>query len=477
MDLFDQWQFYPKQVRMQQLRREVERMNERAKESLIAEAKEKFDRETREAYALADEKRTAPQRALAAKLEAAIGAIKPKDIDEKLTPAERDTRAQMITEIGKTYLDALKPAATATVMGHTEVVPDVYLLRRGDYRNKGQKIAPALPAALASARDAIEEPEGRVVPRRRKALAEWLTRPENPLTARVMVNRIWQGHFGRGIVGTPNDFGRQGETPTHAELLDWLATEFVEHGWSVKHMHRLMVLSNTYRRASRFDTDKARVDPGNLFLWRMNPRRLQAEEIWDAVHAVTGTLTVKSEPMRYLRKSAQPDAGLMNPFGGPPVFPPLSTDEMEGGDLLDKSQWPVSPDPRDHTRRAVYIYVKRSFPFPILNAFDSPDAALSCGRRQSTTVAPQSLALMNGNVMQRQAEAFAVSLIDEAGNDLGKLVDRAWQRTLARTPESVERESSLALLRSFEKPGTTQTVAVSKFCLAMLNLNEFLYVD
>ena len=477
MDLFDQWQFYPKQFRMQQLRREVERMDERIKEGLIAEVKEKFDRETRDAYALPDEKRTEPQRVLAAKLEAAVAAIKPKDIEAKLTASERDTRAQLINDIGKTYLETLKPASSAMVMGHTDVVPDVYLLRRGDYRNKGPKIPPALPAAISTERDVIVEPEGRIVPQRRKALAEWLTRPDNPLTARVMVNRIWQGHFGRGIVGTPNDFGRQGEAPTHPELLDWLAVEFVEHGWSVKHMHRLMVLSNAYRRASRFDAGKARVDPSNTFLWRMNPRRLQAEEIWDSVHAVAGTLTVKSDPMRFLRKSAQPDAGLMNPLGGPPAFPPLSTDEMEGGDLLDKSQWPVSPDARDHTRRAVYIYVKRSFPFPILSAFDTPDAALSCGRRQSTTVAPQSLAMMNSSVMQRQAEAFAASLLRDAGDDSVALVDLAWQRTVARKPDAAERESSLALLGAFTQPGAAKSVAVSKFCMGLFNLNEFLYVD
>ena len=141
---------------------------------------------------------------------------------------------------------------TATVLGHSEVIPDVHLLVRGDYRNKGEKIKTCVPAASAWRRRTDSRANvAPLVPQRRKALALWLTKPDHPLTARVMVNRIWQGHFGNGIVATPNDFGRQGQPPTHPELLDWLATEFVDRGWSVKQMHRLMVLSNTYRMSSR----------------------------------------------------------------------------------------------------------------------------------------------------------------------------------------------------------------------------------
>jgi mono/diheme cytochrome c family protein len=492
MDLFDQWQFYPKQVRMQQLRWEIEKINQRAREAILGDMRSKFEPAAWEAYQIPEERRTMEQRTLAAKVETAITAIKAKEIDERLSPAERDLRAQFTNAIGKTFLETLKPASTATVLGHTEVVPNIYLLIRGDYRKKGPKVEPALPLSLCPEGNAISAAEGSVL-RRRKALAEWLTRPDHPLTARVMVNRIWQGHFGRGIVGTPNDFGRQGELPTHPELLDWLATEFVQHGWSVKHIHRLILLSNAYRMSSAFDAAKAAIDPRNLLLWRMNPRRLQAEEIWDSVHAVAGTLMLTANPMRFLRKSAQPDPGLLNPMGGPPAFPPLSADEMEGGDLLDKSQWPVSPDPQDHNRRAVYICVKRSFQYPILNAFDAPDAALSCGRRQSTTVAPQSLALMNSRIMQRQAEAFATLLLRQSGNDAAALVGLAWRRAVSRAPDAGELHSSLALLQSLETSGpedrpawlpaemagvsSRRAEAVAKFCLAMLNLNEFLYVD
>jgi hypothetical protein len=251
----------------------------------------------------------------------------------------------------------------------------------------------------------------------------------------------------------------------------------MERGWSIKHMHRLMVLSSTYRMSSRFDAVNARVDPRNQFLWRMNPRRMQAEEIWDAVHAVAGTLTTKTDPMRFLRKSAQSDAGLLNPMGGPPAFPPLSTDEMEGGDLLDRSQWPVSPDPEDHTRRAVYVYVKRSFPYPMFSTFDAPDAALSCGRRQSTTVAPQSLALMNSETMQRQARAFAALLLRQAPDNSDEWIELAWLRAFARKPDHEERHRSRELLHSLERSSAARSAALTKLCLSLFNLNEFIYVD
>jgi len=161
----------------------------------------------------------------------------------------------------------LKPMPTATVLGHSEVMPDVCLLVRGDFRNKGEKIKPAFPAALRDENEGIEETSLRpFVPQRRKALALWLTKPDHPLTARVLINRIWQGHFGRGIVATPNDFGRQGQPPTHPELLDWLATEFVNRGWSLKQMHRLIVLSSTYRMSSSANEANLKIDPQNYYL-------------------------------------------------------------------------------------------------------------------------------------------------------------------------------------------------------------------
>jgi hypothetical protein len=414
--------------------------------------------------------------------------------------AEKQKYEELIQEIGKAYLQTLKPMPTATVLGHSEVIPDVHLLNRGDYRNKGETIKPAVPAALRGEGELIQEPlVAPFVPQRRKALALWLTKPDHPLTARVMVNRIWQGHFGNGIVATPNDFGRQGQSPTHPELLDWLATEFVNRGWSVKQMHRLMVLSNTYRMSSQVNEANFKVDPQNHHMWRMNSRRLEAENIWDSILSVAGTLRSETDPLKYLRPLKQINPALLNPMGGPPVFPPLSQDEREGGDLLEKSQWPDSLDPQEHTRRGVYVYVKRSFTLPMFKTFDAPDSSLSCERRQSTTVAPQSLALLNNEFVHRQARAFAVRLLQESGDDLSTCVERAWLLALSRLPTEEEKRRNLEYLGKLEQswmadegrketatkwlPDSLKRVsparaeALAKLCLAIFNLNEFLYVD
>jgi hypothetical protein len=491
MDLFDQWQFYPKQVLLQQLRAEVDRLMDRARQAVVEARKAKFTTAEREAFATPESKRSAEQQKLAVRVEASIASIPVKDIVEQMTVDEKNLRDGLIARIGDGYLETLKPMGTATLLGHTETIPDVHVLARGDYRQKGEKVSPGLPSVIAGD-FRIEEPPGvAVVPRRRKALAQWLTHPEHPLTARVMVNRIWQGHFGRGITGTPNDFGRQGEPPTHPELLDWLAAEFVARNWSIKQLHRLILLSNTYRMSSRHDSTAASKDPDNRLYWRMNPRRLDAESIWDATLAVSGTLTRKADPMRFHRKSNQPDIGLLNPMGGPPVFPALSADEMEGGDLLDKSQWPESPDPRDQTRRAVYVYVKRSFSFPLFTVFDAPDAALSCGRRQTTTVAPQSLALLNNGLIQRRAKAFAARLIREGGGP-NQWIYRAWTLALGRLPSAAERDRHIAFLEAADGSASAAWAPskaelgdvppdlggrLAKLCLAIFNFNEFLYVD
>jgi hypothetical protein len=209
-----------------------------------------------------------------------------------------------------------------------------------------------------------------------------------------MVNRIWQGHFGRGLVGTANDFGRQGQPPTHPELLDWLASEFVDQGWSLKTMHRLIMLSDTYQRDSSFTAvENSRVDPDNLFLWRMNRRRLEADTIWDTIHAVAGDLNPK--------------------MGGRPVMPPISKSEINA--LRDKTTWVVPADATETNRRGIYILSRRNFMFPLFDKFDRPDPAASCPRREMMTVAPQALWLLNNEVSLNQAVQMASRLIREQG--------------------------------------------------------------
>jgi hypothetical protein len=264
-----------------------------------------------------------------------------------------------------------------------------------------------------------------------------------------MVNRIWQWHFGRGIVATPNDFGRQGEPPSHPKLLDWLATEFVARGWSIKAMHRLVMLSNTYRMSDRFDEKNASIDAENRYLWRFNRVRLDAEEVRDAVLACAGTLNAKR--------------------GGPPVIPPLAPDEVNA--LGDITQWPSNLDPREASRRSVYMYSKRTFRLPMLETFDAPDSTLSCSRRDVTNVAPQALALLNNQFMLEQARAFA-NRLQKAGENPEAWVNDGWQIALGRLATADERVKALAMLNA---PDRKQ--ALVDFCLMLFNLNEFVYVD
>ena len=368
-----------------------------------------------------------------------------KRMGKPKTPAERDRRETLLRKLGEAFLKAPDPYEKASVLAHTERVPPTHLLERGEWSKKGERLEPGYLTALHRGPE-IEEPDTEYfVPRRRKALAEWLASEENPLLARVMVNRLWLGHFGRGIVETPNDFGRQGAPPSHPELLDWLAVEFRQSGWSLKHMHRLMVTSEAYRRSSASSPQAAKADPQNVLLWRMNRRRLEAEALRDAALAVTGALNL--DP------------------GGPPVVVPLTEEERDG--MRDYSQWPVTSDETQHTRRSVYLFVKRSFRLPMFQTFDAPDAALSCARRETSTVAPQALALMNGAFFQQQADAFAERLREEAG-DPAQRVERAWQLALNRAPDIEEKRRALEFL---------QTEPLERLCLLVLNLSEMLYVD
>jgi mono/diheme cytochrome c family protein len=369
------------------------------------------------------------------------------------TAQERKQREDLVREIGEAYVALPKPYGTATVLGHSEIIPDIFIAVRGDFRNKGECVTPGFPAVLAGGAE-IAEPAGKpFVPQRRKALALWLTQPDHPLTARVMVNRLWQWHFGRGLVATPNDFGRQGDRPSHPELLDWLATEFVARGWSVKSIHRLILLSSTYRMSSQFDSANGKLDPENRYLWRMNRTRLDAEELRDTVLAVSGVLNLKA--------------------GGPPVIPPLEPDEV--GALGEESLWPATRNPDEPLRRSVYMYAKRMFRLPMLETFDQPDSSFSCSRREPTNVAPQALALMNSRFMYRCASDFAVRLNRSHADVPAAWIDEGWTLALGREPSPAERQKALELFAS--RTPAERSHALVEFCLMLFNLNEFVYVD
>ena len=262
-----------------------------------------------------------------------------------------------------------------------------------------------------------------------------------------MANRIWHYHFGRGIVATPNDFGRRGARPSHPELLDYLANEFVSSGFRLKPMHRLILLSNTYRQSSeRADAEAKKKDPENILLWKFNRRRLEAEEIRDAMLSVAGTLNLK--------------------MGGPSVIVPIDKELVNA--LYKPSQWAVTADPQEHSRRSIYLIVKRNLRLPFMEAFDAPDAQVSCPRRESSTHAPQALELLNGTFANSRAEALAARLEGDAGTDRARQVDLAYRLVSGRPPNAKEMRLALDFLR---------TQSMREFALAMFNLNAFLYVN
>jgi hypothetical protein len=360
----------------------------------------------------------------------------------QLRKASPEQRAEILQRLGEAYLKAPARPATANVLGHEEEVPDTHILIKGEYKSKGDRVDPGFPAALNEG-PPIDEPKGvRFVPQRRKALALWLTSADQPLLARVMVNRIWQGHFGNGIVRTPNDFGRQGDAPTHPELLDWLTVEFAERGWSIKQMHRLIMLSNTYRASSVAPPESLRKDPENRYLSRMNRRRLDGDSIRDTILAVAGTLNLK--------------------MGGVGIIPPLTKEEILAARMPDL--WPANPDPAEHLRRSIYLQMKRSLTLPMLQIFDAPDSATSCPKRESSTVAPQALALMNSEFAAAQAAQFAAR-IQKVG---GEPVDTAWRLAFGRGPGDSERRVAGEYL---------QRNSLERLALLIFNMNEFIYVD
>jgi hypothetical protein len=328
----------------------------------------------------------------------------------------------------------------------------VHRLRRGELNKPREEVGPAVPAALLPAGRAPDF--ARVPPmKRRAALARWLASPDNPLTARVIVNRVWGWHFGQAIVRTPGDFGAQGEPPTHPELLDWLARDFVEHGWGLKRLHRLILLSSTYRMSSRAEGRGLEADPEDRLLWHFPRRRLEGEAIRDALLACAGTLNPKP--------------------GGPPVVPPLGTQELAG--LFDaKGKWPVTKDAAEHTRRSAYLVVRRTFAYPLFAAFDPPEVMTSCPQRPRTVVPAQALTLLNSPLAREQSAAFARRLLTECGDRPADAVARAWRLAFGRPPTAAEAERAVAFLR--HRSGPPQA-ALADLCLALFNANEFIYVD
>ncbi len=331
------------------------------------------------------------------------------------------------------------------------------VLRRGNPSLKGDEVSPAFPSVLTSQAAVIpEEYKTDKSSGRRRALAEWITSKDNPVTARVMVNRIWQHHFGRGIVRSTSDFGFQGDLPTHPKLLDWLAVRFMESDWNVKAMHKLIMTSQAYQRSSAPSDECFEKDPLNDLLWRFDMRRLGAEEVRDSVLAAKGTINLE--------------------IGGPSVTPPLP--EVILATASRKGAGWGNSTPEQANRRSVYVKVKRSMQMPILINHDMADTDSTCPVRFSTTVPTQALNMLNGKFMNDSAKTFAERIRKEAGEDPSKQIAFGLKLILSRTPSNEEIKAAINMLEDIKVSAElSEKDALDRFALLALNLNEFLYLD
>jgi hypothetical protein len=333
----------------------------------------------------------------------------------------------------------------------------IRILHRGNPFLKGDEVSPAFPAILTSQAAVIpEDYKTAKSSGRRRALAEWMTSKDNPVTARVMINRIWQHHFGRGIVRSTNDFGFQGNLPTHPKLLDWLAVRFMESDWDVKAMHKLIMTSEAYRRSSDPSDECFGKDPLNDLLWRFDMRRLGAEEVRDSVLAAKGTINLQ--------------------IGGPSVTPPLP--EVILATASRKGAGWGGSTPEQANRRSVYVKVKRSMQMPILINHDMADTDSTCPVRFSTTVPTQALNMLNGKFMNDSAKAFAERIRKEAGDNPTKQITHGLKLILSRTPSDAEVGAALEMVAEIRTSAKlSEKDALDRFALLALNLNEFLYLD
>ena len=364
--------------------------------------------------------------------------------------------------------------------------PETKLLKRGNPQSPGDKVVPAFLTSLGGGVATVPLPlASTTTSGRRLALANWIASPDNRLTARVMVNRLWQHHFGRGIVRSPNNFGLLGDRPTHPELLDWLAIEFMRGSsriddrqtsiagepWSMKRMHKLIVTSSTYRMSSQSPNqmiasvakaaeaglpNPLTIDPLNNLFWRHDMRRLGAEEVRDTILAVGGRLNTK--------------------MYGPGVFPEIS-DEVKAGQSTPGSGWGHSSID-EQSRRSVYVHVKRSLVLPILSDFDVADTDSSCAARFTTTQPTQALGMLNGEFLNEQALEFSKRLRIEVGSDTNRQIALAYRLALNREPDGAMVQRGAALIDALKtKHGLSAEKALEQFCLMTLNLNEFVYLD
>jgi len=359
--------------------------------------------------------------------------------------------------LASAQIDALKQALPDPPLGYfmTEPSPSeptTKVLLRGSVTRPGAKVEPGVPTVLAAKQPEFLKPDS-LTTRRRLSLANWIAEPANPLTARVLVNRVWQWHFGDGLVRSESDFGTHGEKPSHPELLDWLADWFVREGWSIKKLNRLILSSHTYRQSTQPAELKTQptIDPENRLLWKFQYRRLEVEAIRDSVLAVTGRLNRE--------------------MAGPGVFLPIPKEALEGNSD-PATVWKAS-DERTASRRTIYAVIKRALTNPLLETLDLCDTARSSAKRMTTTVSPQALTLFNGEFINQQARHLVDRLEREAGADSAKQIDLAYRLALCRPAKPTE----IATLSDFLKKAGNGRQSREQLARVIMNLNEFVYPD
>jgi hypothetical protein len=403
--------------------------------------------------------------------------VEDKDYRQFLTEEERkewDAREKALKAV-----EARRPRALPTAYGFADFGAkprETFLLARGDFRAKSEPVELGFLSVLTKGRApadywAAARAEGSRADstQQRLAMAHWMTDLDHgagPLVARVIVNRVWQHHFGQGLVRTVNDFGSRCDPPTHPELLEWLTAEFVKGGWKLKPLHRLIMTSSAYLQDTAFDAAKAKVDPDNRLLGRRRPQRIESEILRDSMLAVSGTLNQE--------------------MFGPAFKAPVAPEAIQARNMKDPYPKDLKDSPATR-RRSVYMFHKRVVQQPLMQAFDGPDAQASCGRRENTTVAPQALALLNDTFVRARAMDFAQRLEKAASAKTGEQIRLAWSLALGREPSANERESGIAFVnaqlqqRSLRDPDRPKAeryqLALADFCQAVFAMNEFIYVD
>jgi hypothetical protein len=470
-----QQQYAEWDAKTREIRAAMSGLLESARAEVTKNAIGMFPKEAQEAVFTPPEQRTAMQWQMYYRSASRL----PKDaaLEKGLKGEAKERYAALKKELAQ--YDSIKPADPPVAEGMVDQgreAPATHVLAKGVWDAPLDEVQPGFLSIIDPNPARIVPPEGVQSSGRRTALANWLTNPGNPLTSRVMVNRIWNYHFGQGIVGSPSDFGVMGERPSNPQLLDYLASAFVEGGWSVKSMHRMIMLSNAYQQSSAFQEAAAKADPEDKMVWRFARRRLEGEVIRDSMLFAGGELNLKT--------------------GGPGVFPPLPPGvSMPRSNYLN---WKTEKDQVEANRRSVYVFVKRNLRYPMFETFDFPDTHEPCPRRNATVTPTQPLALMNDELVMEWSRALASRVLNDGGLSAEQQIERAYRLVFSRAPKPEESNSILNFLnqqsgliaerlaKSDKVPmpdavpagmPPARAAAFVDLCHTLLNSNEFIYMN